>query len=227
MREQKQALEQAKRAKERKAAKKQAAARASASASVEPTVAPVAVRSTASEAPEDRPAEPDFAFSSLDFASSSAVRAVDKGRAPEHKRGKASVTASNPALALKALEDRKAFLEKLGPDARARAEDNDRWKHAELRAEGARVLDDETKLARSIRKKDKDKAKKTAAWNDRIKETTDAEAAKQAKRTANIQARKDAKATKSSGKVKKARPGFEGAPAAGKRTKSSVSNKRK
>lgn len=111
-----------------------------------------------------------IAFSSLDFASSSALKEVDapkltkKQREALGKNTKLGVTSHNPTVALSALNKRGEFLAKLTPEARERAEEKDKWERMAMRAEGTKVYDDEAKLKKMLKKKEKSKDKSRKDW---------------------------------------------------------------
>lgn len=111
-----------------------------------------------------------IAFSSLDFASSSALKEVDapklskKQRENLGKNTKLGLTSHNPSVALSALNKREEFLSKLTPDARERAEEKDKWERMAMRAEGTKVYDDEAKLKKMLKKKEKSKDKSRKDW---------------------------------------------------------------
>lgn len=111
-----------------------------------------------------------IAFSSLDFAASSALNEVDapklskKQREALGKNTKLGLTSHNPTVALSALNKRTEFLSKLTPEARERAEEKDKWERMAMRAEGTKVYDDEAKLKKMLKKKEKSKDKSRKDW---------------------------------------------------------------
>jgi hypothetical protein len=52
----------------------------------------------------------------------------------------------------------------LTPEARERAEEKDKWERMAMRAEGTKVYDDETKLKKMLKKKEKSKDKSRKDW---------------------------------------------------------------
>lgn len=111
-----------------------------------------------------------IAFSSLDFASSSAVKDIDtpklskKQREQLGKNSRLGLTSHDPSVALSALNKREEFLSKLTPAARERAEEKDKWERMAMRAEGTKVYDDETKLKKMMKRKEKAKDKSRKDW---------------------------------------------------------------
>ena len=167
-----------------------------------------------------------IAFSSLDFASSTAINAIDapkltkKQRENLSKSTKAGVTSHDPTVALAALNKREEFLAKLTPQARERAEEKDKWERMNMRAEGTKVYDEEAKLKKMVKRKEKAKAKSSKDWYvflsillcmpansvytlchraDRKETAANAQAAQQKKRQENINSRLQAKKDKKLG----------------------------
>ena len=116
-----------------------------------PSAAPAPSAST-SAAPAPASA---VAFSHLDFTSTETSKPLGQKRKGH----------SDPLKALSALNSRKTFLEKLTPQARERAEVKDKWTAVERKAEGTKVYDDEGKLAKAVKKRDKAKNKSRKAWS--------------------------------------------------------------
>lgn len=131
----------------------------------ESAIVPQASTSAAAAIPSN-----SIAFSSLDFKSSSALNEVDapklskKQRDMLSKNSKLGVTSHNPTVALSALNKREEFLSKLTPEARERAEEKDKWERMAMRAEGTKVYDDEAKLKKMLKKKEKSKDKSRKDW---------------------------------------------------------------
>lgn len=177
------------------------------------------------------PAEPgSIAFSSLDFTPSSAIHAHDAGKLSKKQKAalasssRTGITSSNPTIALAALQNRSNFLEKLTPAARERAEEKDRWERMALKASGTKVYDEEARLKKMVKRKEKGKEKSRKDWADRTESIKTGQEEKAKKRQENInerlKQRKDkkmgVKPAKSVGKgnpKKKGRPGFEGGSA--------------
>ncbi|KAK1227139.1 hypothetical protein PQX77_009879 [Marasmius sp. AFHP31] len=139
------------------------------------------------------------AFSSLSHPSSSSA-------ASRHK------TTSDPTQALSQLASRKEKLSSLPSPTRLAAESRDRFEKAEARLDGIKVKDDEARLKKAVKRKEREKVKSKKAWDERKEQLSASMAAKQKKRADNIAARNERRGDKRKGvKVKnKARPGFEG-----------------
>lgn len=97
------------------------------------------------------------------------------------------------------------------PEGRAQLQ-KDAWNAALARAQGEKVKDDPKLLRKSLKSESKMKAKKTAAWKERLKSQHEAQATKQQKRRDNIGARVKAKVEKKKVRREKKllRAGFEG-----------------
>jgi hypothetical protein len=147
--------------KEAKAARKAAAQLAEPSTSKAVAKPPVAVQAPAVQDPAP-PAEADLQFSSLDFTAQDTLQPFDT--LPGGKAAKRNKAKKDPAAALEKIESRKAFLEKLTPQAQERAQDKDKWAALEARASGAKVLDDEVKLKKMVKRQEKQKQKSKKAW---------------------------------------------------------------
>ncbi|KAJ8083455.1 hypothetical protein PM082_009329 [Marasmius tenuissimus] len=140
-----------------------------------------------------------IAFSSLPNPSSSSSSS-------RHK------TTSDPTQALSQLTTRKEKLALLPDAQRKQAEERDRFEKAQARLDGVKVRDDEGRLKKAVKRKEREKVKSKKAWDERKEQLSASMAAKQKKRTDNIAARNERKNDKRKGvKLKnKARPGFEG-----------------
>jgi len=166
------------------------------------------------------------AFSKVAESSSS------KGISPKHKSLKAP---SDPKQALALLQAKKAKLEAMPEDKKKEIAERERWMKAEARMEGVKVRDDEARLKKAVKRKEKEKQKTKKEWcvevitlscrslilhkrrSDRKEQVAAAMAARQKKRNDNIAMRNERKKGKSSSSKKagasgktKARPGFEG-----------------
>ncbi|KAI9623519.1 hypothetical protein KEM48_009414 [Puccinia striiformis f. sp. tritici PST-130] len=107
--------------------------------------------------------EPDLAFSSLSFdlkQSSGLSGGVDLGGAGGSSQNKnPSWTSKKPQEAKTALDRRDAYLAKLTPEARERAEESKKWEKANLQASGTKVMDDRKKLDKAIKNRVKKRKK--------------------------------------------------------------------
>ncbi|KAJ7189842.1 surfeit locus protein 6-domain-containing protein [Mycena pura] len=124
------------------------------------------------------------------------------------KKSQSLKTASNPTQALAQVVSRKEKLAALPDEKRKAIEEKEKWDKAAARLEGVKVHDDEARLKKAMKRKDKEKTKTKRQWDERKEQLTASMAAKQKKRTDNIAMRNEKRKT---GKGKtKARPGFEG-----------------
>lgn len=73
-------------------------------------------------------------------------------------------TSSNPNQALSQLAARKEKLDSMPEDKRKVVEDKSRWAKAEARLEGVKVKDDEVRLKKAVKRKEKEKAKSKKSW---------------------------------------------------------------
>ena len=142
---------------------------------------------------------------------------VDAGKG-EIKMGKKKKGASDPKGLLNHLLAKQERLDKMDPEKKAKAVENDRWHHALLAAKGEKVRHDVGLLKKTIARKDREKKKSTKDWGERLARVEKSKDDRQRKREENLAKRRDEKGKKGkkavkSGKkpvVKKKRPGFEG-----------------
>ena len=97
-----------------------------------------------------KPAITNIAFSSL---------AGSPSKKAQHLK-----TSSNPAQALEQLATRKERLATMPEEKRKVIEERDKWEKAEARMEGVKVRDNETRLKKVLKKKEKEKMKGKRAW---------------------------------------------------------------
>ncbi|TFK65005.1 hypothetical protein BDN72DRAFT_801631 [Pluteus cervinus] len=147
--------------------------------------------------------------SSLTTIAFSSVAGSSKTKKAQHLK-----TSSNPRQALEQLASRKEKLAAMPVDKREAIEEKDKWAKAEARMEGVKVHDDEGRLKKAAKRKEKEKTKGKKQWDERKEQLTASMAAKQKKRSDNIAMRNERRSDKRKGvKPKgKARPGFEGKP---------------
>ncbi|EGG06108.1 uncharacterized protein MELLADRAFT_87471 [Melampsora larici-populina 98AG31] len=150
---------------------------------------------SASAEVKDASGAPDLTFSALQFGSEANSNGRKGPRNP-------SWTSKKPMEAKLALDRRQAYLDKLTPEARERAEESKKWEKAGLQASGTKVMDDPKKLDKALKRQTKEKRKKREAWNERTKAVEKLQEQKQKKRRDNIEKRKEQIRDKKKGGIK-------------------------
>ncbi|KAI9686342.1 MAG: hypothetical protein M1822_003687 [Bathelium mastoideum] len=166
----------------------------------------------------------NLAYNAIAFpdASTLAVRPSARPSAPK-KKGP-----SDAGTALAALQHRQSRQAALPSPERALRASQDTWRTAARRAGGETVRDDPALLAKSVRRKEKAKARSAKAWAEREQAVERGKAEKQRKREENLRKRREGKGKGKAGGGKKVgaagagagggkkgggktkRPGFEG-----------------
>lgn len=127
-------------------------------------------------------------------------------------RQKAKPRKESKAALLEKAEARQAASTAPGQDASQGGSDNSAWGAAMKRARGEKVLDDPTRLRRSLKKDNKALAKRKNTWAQRTAEQTRSTSDRQKKREENLTSRAAGKIDRKKAKREKKllRPGFEG-----------------
>ncbi|KAF9495159.1 hypothetical protein BDN71DRAFT_1482766 [Pleurotus eryngii] len=150
---------------------------------------------------------PQSSLTNIAFSSISGLSPASSSKKLAHLK-----TSSNPAQALEQLTARKEKLASLPEEKRKEIQEREKWQKAEARMDGVKVRDDETRLKKAVKRKEKEKFKSKKAWDERKEQLSNNLAAKQKKRQDNIAMRNERRSDKRKGvgKKGKARPGFEG-----------------
>ena len=154
--------------------------------------------------------DPQSKFASVSFSNLNASTSASSK--PSKLKKNLPTSASNPSQALSQLEKHKEKLAALPDAERAARAEREQWEKAGARVEGAKVHDDEARLKKAVKRKEKQKGKSKKAWDERKEQLQKSMAARQQKRAENIAARAERRKG-GGGKAKgkdKARPGFEG-----------------
>lgn len=99
-------------------------------------------------------------FTSVTF---SALASASGSSAPKHKKN-LPTTASNPTQALSQLMAHKEKLAALPEQERAARAEREKWDKASARVDGVKVHDDEGRLKKAVKRKEKGKLKSKKAW---------------------------------------------------------------
>ncbi|KZS96923.1 hypothetical protein SISNIDRAFT_288924 [Sistotremastrum niveocremeum HHB9708] len=149
--------------------------------------------------------DPQSSFANVAFSNVQGAPSTSS-TARKHK------VSSDPSQALAQIQKRASKLNALPEEKREQIEGRQKWEKAELRLEGEKVRDDETRLKKAVKRKEKEKEKSKKNWDEKKEQLAASMAAKQKKRADNIATKNERRNDKRKGvKVKnKARPGFEG-----------------
>jgi len=84
--------------------------------------------------------------------------------AESSKKGQYLKMAADPQQALQQLATRKEKLSSMPEDKRKTVEEKETWAKAEARLGGVKVHDDESRLKKAAKRKEKQKAKSKTTW---------------------------------------------------------------
>ena len=96
-----------------------------------------------------------------------AFSSVAESSSSNHKDSRLK-SSSNPSQALQQLTSRKEKLAALPEERRKQIEEREKWEKATARMEGVKVADDETRLKKAAKRKEKEKTKSKKAWYDLV-----------------------------------------------------------
>ncbi len=96
-----------------------------------------------------------------------AFSSVAESSSSNHKDSRLK-SSSNPSQALQQLTSRKEKLAALPEERRKQIEEREKWEKATARMEGVKVADDETRLKKAAKRKEKEKTKSKQAWYDLV-----------------------------------------------------------
>ena len=117
---------------------------------------------------------------------------------------------SDPASALKAIQNKTSRLSGLDEGRRQTIQQQDMWLNAKRKAHGERVKDDSSLLKKALKRQEGDKKRSENEWSKREEGVRLGMEKRQQKREDNIQRRRAEKKSGGKGKPKLKRPGFEG-----------------
>ncbi|KAK2466574.1 hypothetical protein APHAL10511_001436 [Amanita phalloides] len=147
----------------------------------------------------DKPQDPQAKYTNVSY--SNIAGAPQKG---QHLK-----TTANPRQALEQMSARKEKLAGMPEEKRKAVEEKEKWLKAEAKMDGVKVRDNEARLKKAAKRKEKEKTKSKKVWGERKEQVAASMEARQKKRADNIAMRSERRKDK---KSRKARPGFEGKP---------------